>query len=53
MLRREVTDELKKWKKNSKHKVLLVRGARQVGKTFAIERFCEDEYESFIEINFI
>ena len=53
ILVREVTDRFKKWKADSKHKCLLVRGARQVGKTYAIERFCEKEYESFIEINFL
>ena len=52
-LKRDVTDELKKWKLNPKHKCLLVRGARQVGKTYAIEHFCESEYDSFIEINFL
>ncbi len=52
-LRRDITEEFKKWKDNPKHKCLLVRGARQVGKTFAIERFCEKEYDSFIEINFL
>ena len=52
-LRREVTEEFKRWKSDKNHKCLMVRGARQVGKTYAIERFCEKEYESFIEINFL
>lgn len=53
MLRRDVINEFKKWKNSSNHKCLLVRGARQVGKTFSIEQFCKEEYESFIEINFL
>lgn len=53
VLRREVTEEFKKWKSDKNHRCLLVRGARQVGKTYAIERFCEKEYDSFIEINFL
>ena len=52
-LRREVTDKLKEWKTAQNHKCLLVRGARQVGKTYAIEHFCKEEYDSFIEINFL
>ena len=53
MLKREVTDELKQWKETSDHKCLVMRGARQVGKTYAVEHFCETEYSSFIEINFL
>ena len=52
-LRREVTEDFINWKSDKNRKCLLVRGARQVGKTYAIERFCEKEYDSFIEINFL
>ncbi len=31
----------------------MIKGARQVGKTFLIREFGRNEYESFIEINFI
>ncbi len=53
MLRRDVIDELKKWKDDSKRKCLVIRGARQVGKTYAVQRFGKEEYESFVEINFL
>ena len=53
MLRRDVIDELKKWKDDSKRKCLVIRGARQVGKTYAVQRFGVEEYESFVEINFL
>ena len=53
MLRRDIIDELKKWKDDSKRKCLVIRGARQVGKTYAVQRFGEEEYESFVEINFL
>lgn len=33
-------------------KCLVVMGARQTGKTYAIERFAEENYEDFVEINF-
>ena len=53
MLRRDIIDELKKWKDDSKRKCLVIRGARQVGKTYAVQRFGVEEYESFVEINFL
>ena len=39
MLRRKMTEKLIEWKKDPKKKALLVRGARQVGKTYSIEDF--------------
>lgn len=40
------------WKNEENKQCLLVRGARQVGKTFIIEQFCKENYESYIYINF-
>ena len=31
----------------------MIKGARQVGKTYLVREFGKNEYESFIEINFI
>lgn len=53
MLQREVTSIIKKWKEKPDHKCLVIRGARQVGKTFTVEHFCRDEYSSFVEMNFL
>ena len=52
MLRRKITDQLIKWKNNSKKKALLVRGARQVGKTHSINDFGKNNYRSYVYINF-
>jgi predicted AAA+ superfamily ATPase len=52
VLRRKITGELAKWKANPKRHPLLVAGARQVGKTFAICDFAEKSYESRIYMNF-
>lgn len=41
------------WKRNANRKPLLVKGARQVGKTESIRRFGRRNYRSFIEINFV
>ena len=48
---RSVDSVLIKWKTDSKHKPLLVRGARQVGKTQTIRKLGEI-FDHFIEINF-
>ena len=52
MLERKVTNDLIKWKNNNNKKSLVVRGARQVGKTYIIERFGELCYKEVLEINF-
>ena len=52
MLRRKMYDYLLNWKKEHKNECLLVKGARQVGKTYLIRAFGRSEYESFVEINF-
>ena len=41
------------WKNNPKRKLLIVKGARQIGKTESIRAFGEAYYESVIEINFV
>ena len=49
---RKIDRELKKWKENDRKKALLVKGARQVGKTTSIRIFGKANYANFIEINF-
>lgn len=53
MLKRKITKELIKWKESHKNQVLLVSGARQVGKTFIIKEFIKENYENAVYINFI
>ncbi len=52
MLKRKMYDVLLAWKNERKKECLLVKGARQVGKTYLIREFAKNEYESFVEINF-
>ncbi len=52
MLKRKITGQLEYWVRHKDRKCLIVRGARQTGKTFAIERFAEERYEEAVEINF-
>ena len=53
MLKRKAYQDLLNWKNNHKNNCLMVKGARQVGKTFLVREFGKKEYKSFIEINFI
>ena len=45
-------NELKKWKNSSNRKPLIIRGARQVGKTWLMQEFGKKEYEKCAYINF-
>ncbi len=52
-LKRKIDDYLIEWK-NSKTKMpLIVKGARQIGKTDAITNFGQNNYKSFVKINFV
>lgn len=53
LLRRKIDSFLVNWKKSPKRKPLIVKGARQVGKTESIRAFGSTGYDSVIEINFV
>jgi predicted AAA+ superfamily ATPase len=52
MLQRKMSETLLKWKTQTHNECLLIKGARQVGKTFIIREFGAT-YQSFIELNFL
>lgn len=51
-LKRKIDNYLIKWKNNSNKLPLIIKGARQIGKTNAIRNFGNNNYKTFIEINF-
>ena len=53
MLKRKIYDDLIRWKNRADKLCLLVKGARQVGKTFIIEKFARENYKHFTFINFV
>lgn len=53
LLKRKIDDYLVNWKKNSERNPLIVKGARQIGKTASIRYFAENNYKNIIEINFV
>lgn len=52
-LKRKFYDWLIEWKNSHRNECLLVKGARQIGKTYIIEKFGREQYESFFEFNFV
>ncbi len=52
-LKRKIDDFLVSWKESKNKLPLIVKGARQIGKTDAIEYFAKNNYENVIEINFV
>ncbi len=53
LLKRKIDAYLSDWKKNPDRKPLIVKGARQIGKTRSIEAFATRNYASVIQINFV
>lgn len=53
MLRRKIYSELLKWKNEPFKEVLVVKGARQVGKSFIIEQFIKENFERHLTIDFV
>jgi predicted AAA+ superfamily ATPase len=50
-IKREVYKKLLQWKADKRHTTLEVNGARQVGKTFIIDKFAEDNFKHTTYIN--
>ena len=52
-LKRKIDEYLIEWKKSKNKMPLIVKGARQIGKTESIKNFGLNNYKSLIEINFV
>ena len=51
-MKRNAIQELDKWKASEDRKPLVMRGARQVGKTWLMKEFGQSCYESYVYFNF-
>lgn len=51
-LRRKIDDYLTQWKNNENRYPLIIKGARQIGKTESVKHFADRNYESVVSINF-
>ncbi|MEK7271007.1 MAG: AAA family ATPase [Planctomycetota bacterium] len=50
-MRRNIDIELERWKDSDRRKPLLVRGARQVGKSYSLAEFGRSHFESFVTVD--
>ena len=48
---RKFYEELSFWEDNNIKEPMLIMGARQIGKTWLIKKFCEDRYKEYVYIN--
>lgn len=53
MLKRKIEEELIAWKNDSNRKPLVIKGCRQCGKTFIVQKFAEENYENVVYLNFM
>ena len=53
LLKRKIDQYLIDWKKDKNRKPLIIKGARQIGKTESIRNFAKNNYKNVIEINFV
>lgn len=51
-IQREIMERLKAWKENPRRKPLVLQGARQVGKSWALKKFGKECFEDVVYINF-
>ncbi len=51
-MKRNAIQDLIKWKSDEERKPLVMRGARQVGKTWLMKEFGQNYYESYVYFNF-
>jgi predicted AAA+ superfamily ATPase len=52
-IKRKIDQFLFEWKKNQDRLPLVIKGARQVGKTESINKFARNNYKNVIYINFV
>ena len=52
-LQRKALKTLKQWKTTTDHKPLLIRGARQTGKTWLVNEFANGQYDNIVSVDFM
>ncbi len=50
-MKRDILQYLREWKNRKNRNPLILRGARQVGKTYIIEEFAKNEFRNLLNIN--
>lgn len=53
MLKRKIESVLTEWKKSKNKNPLVIKGIRQCGKTYIVQKFAKENYENVVYVNFI
>ena len=53
MLKRRIESVLVEWKNSESKKPLVIKGIRQCGKTYIVQKFAKENYENVVYMNFI
>lgn len=51
MFKRKIEDKINNYINNYDGKIMIINGARQVGKSYIVRHVCKDKYKYFVEIN--
>lgn len=52
MLKRKMEQTLLEWKNTPNHKPIILKGCRQCGKTFSVQKFARENYKHVVYLNF-
>ena len=50
-MKRKITADLLEWKNNPDKVGLLIKGARQVGKTYIVDEFGREQYDYYVKLD--
>ena len=53
MLKRKMEQTLLDWKNTRNHKPMILKGCRQCGKTFSVQKFARENYKHVVYLNFL
>ena len=53
MLKRKIEGVLAEWRRTDRRKPLVIKGIRQCGKTYIVQKFARENYEHVVYMNFI
>lgn len=53
MLKRKIENILAEWKEDNERKPLVIKGIRQCGKTFSVQKFAQSNYRHSVYVNFV
>ena len=53
MLKRKIENILSEWKEDTERKPLVIKGIRQCGKTFSVQKFARSNYQHSVYVNFV